>query len=676
MPLPEIGYRAYQSIIIWRERRRFNRGNHNSRENATRPPALQGLFENDTPFYFNRAARDALAHFYIDHFPEEYATTVAVADDLLEHVFSFFGRCFVLEGAIQWQQDPLTKNEWPANFWADVDIRDGQKVGGVKWVWELNRHHHLVTLGKAYFVTSDQRYAREAVEQMMSWISHNPPGLGVNWTSSLELAIRLINWNWTLAFLKDAPELTRDALEQITRSIISQADHISSHLSAYSSANNHLIGEAAGLVIAGLAFPGLPRADRYRQKGLVILYREIERQIYSDGVPAEQAIHYLVFVLDFYLLVWRLCEQNGISIPKGWCDRLSAAVNFIHTIMDEDGHLPEIGDSDDAWVVRLDERPDFNPFLSFLTSGAILLKQPGGGFKSAGWDEKNFWLMGLPEMEAFYSAQPGAVKVPSSQLFREGGYAVMRAPGSRLIFDCGPIGYLSTAAHGHADALSLVGVIDRSLVLAEAGTYAYQEGGEWRKYFRGTSAHNSLVVDGLNQSEILGPFLWGRKAKARLMVWKPGNEFDLAVAELDGYLDLGIVHRRAVIFYKPDCIAIKDRLSGKGMHAFEQLWHFLPGVQVRVEENYVRVHSDGHDYAFLRLDGSDAKMEVIEAQDMPIQGWFSARYGEKEPAPVLRCSARENLPAGLFTAFIPMDVFRGDGWLERKAKLLSLLKDY
>ncbi len=201
-------------------------------------------------------------------------------------------------------------------------------------------------------------------------------------------------------------------LEQITRSIMSQADHISRHLSAYSSANNHLIGEAAGLAVVALAFPRLPMANRYRQTGLVILNREIETQIYSDGVPAEQAMHYLVFILDFYLLLWRLCERNGMSIPKSWYDRFRAASNFISITMDEGGHLPEIGDSDDAWVVRLDERADFNPFQSFLTSEAILLKQPQGGLYSARWDEKNFWLMGLAELEAFYSNQPGEVKTP------------------------------------------------------------------------------------------------------------------------------------------------------------------------------------------------------------------------------------------------------------------------
>lgn len=676
MSMPEIGYRAYQSLITYQERRRFNRENRTSQGHESRSPSLQGLLENDTPYYFSLLARDDLVHFYVERFPEGYATTLAVADDLLEHIITLFGRRFDLEETIHWQRDPLTNHDWPPIFWADVDIRDGRRIGGVKWVWELNRHHHLVTLGKAYFVSGDHRYAQEAVEQMMSWIAHNPPGFGVNWTSALELAIRLINWTWTLAFIKDTPVLTRDALNQITCSIISQADHISRHLSAYSSANNHLIGEAAGLAVVGMAFPRLPKADSCRQLGLVILNREIERQIYSDGVPTEQAVHYLVFILDFYLLVWRLCEQNGISIPKSWYERLEAACDFIHQMLDEDSNIPAIGDNDDATVVRLDENPEFNPFLFLLISGTILLKQPNWGHYSAKWDEKNFWLMGLPGMEAFYSLQPGEGKVQSSRLFQEGGYAVMRSPGSRIVFDFGSLGYLSTAAHGHADALSLTGTINRSVDLVDPGTYAYQEGGKWRQFFRGTSAHNTLVVDGLNQSEMLGTFLWGRKAKARLLVWNSGNEFDLVVAEQDGYKGIGVIHRRIVLFLKPDCIAIKDQLVGDGTHTYEQLWHFFPGVRVQIEGHWVRICGRGMEYAFLQLEDLNASLDIVEGQEFPIQGWFSRQYGQKEPAPVLRYVGQANLPTSFTTTFIPLNVFKGDGWLEIKAKLQSLLKYY
>ncbi len=158
----------------------------------------------------------------------------------------------------------------------------------------------------------------------------------------------------------------------------------------------------------------------------------------------------------------------------------------------------------------------------------------------------------------------------------------------------------------------------------------------------------------------------GERQRRDALFWNSNNELDLAVAEQDGYLDLGIAHRRAVLFYKPDCLVIKDQLSGKGNHVFEQLWHLLPGVLARVEENYIKLQCDGQEYAFLSLDGPTTQMEVIEGQVTPIQGWFSARYGEKVPAPALQYSVRENLPAIITTPFIPVGMITEDRWLEKK----------
>jgi hypothetical protein len=264
----------------------------------------------------------------------------------------------------------------------------------------------------------------------------------------------------------------------------------------------------------------------------------------------------------------------------------------------------------------------------------------------------------------------------SSRLFRTGGYFVMHSPGSRIVFDFGPLGYLSTAAHGHADALSLTGTINRSLDLVDPGTYAYQEGGKWRQFFRGTSAHNSLVVDGLNQSELMGSFLWGRKAKSRLLGLESGSEFDLVVAEHDGYKEINVIHRRMVLFLKPDCIAIKDQLLGHGIHTFEQLWHFLPGVIVNVEGSWVRIQGRRIDYAFLQLGDINASFDVVEGQESPIQGWYSPHYYQKDPAPVLRYFGQANLPASFTTVFIPVELSSGDHWIEKQTKLQSLLNKY
>lgn len=602
------------------------------------------FLERSHPFFFEWRDRELHRQSLGILFPQETKLTLAEATEAIRHRAHLFSWSFQLSEDIDWQQDPRTGGDWPKSFYADIDIRDGQAIGGVRWVWELNRHHHLVMLGKAFFLSGEERYAQEVCTQMRSWIEHNPPGIGVNWTSSLELAIRLINWVWTLALIRRSTSLTPEVFAVISQCVVQQADHIFRHLSVYSSANNHLIGEAAGLAIVGLFFPWLPHGNRWRNRGLEILKHEIGEQVYPDGVPSEQAIHYLAFVLDFNLLVWRLAELNGSTVPQIWYDRLGSACDFISHVMDKKGNVPDIGDSDDAWVVRLDENPDANNYRSILAAASVLLKDPELRAFTLSWDEKNQWLLGN-EGRVAYESLP--VKEPDidSKLFPEGGYAVMRTSGRVLLFDCGPLGYLSTAAHGHADALSLWLSVDGHPILVDSGTYAYQEGGRWRSYFRGTSAHNTIVVDGEDQSEIQGDFLWGRKAEAEILRWESNPQYDLAIAQHDGYSRLGIIHCRAVLYLKPkDCLVIVDKIEGTGHHAIEQLWHFPARTQINFGEGWTSASSEDVTVWFVPQQMSTARPETIHGADEPIQGWVSERYGYREAAPVLRYRAESDAP--------------------------------
>jgi hypothetical protein len=658
MPMEEVKCRLKEWFQVERERLWLGRHSDSSFHSLENVDDVFRRFkrDRDVSFFFTWSDRSRTKDIYSSSFLTERGVSLETAERLLHWEITLFDRCFDLGETMNWSQDPLTGRDWPLSFYADVDIRNGQTVGGVKWVWELNRHHHLVTLGKAYFLSGEEQYAQEVCTHLKIWIERNPPRIGVNWTSPLELAIRLINWVWALAFIRQSTALTPETFGVVLQSVARQAQHISRHLSAYSSANNHLIGEAAGLAVVGLFFPGLPQADQWRNTGLDILEREIEKQIYPDGVPAEQAIHYLAFVLDFNLLVWRLVELTGYAVPKIWYERLEVACEFICHIMDENGHAPAIGDSDDAWVVRLDDRPEANNYCSILATAAVLLERPDFKAKAGRWDEKSHWLLGTPGQETFESLSLDAPKC-NSQAFEEGGYCVMRAPGRVITFDCGPLGYLSIAAHGHADALSLTVSVDGQPILIDPGTYAYQEGGERRDYFRSSAAHNTIVVDGEDQSEMLGTFLWGRKAEAHLLHWETTENYDLAIAEHDGYDKLlGVIHQRTVLFHKPDWLIIADRLKGHGEHSFEQLWHVPAECEVTIEQDpldqkYVSLRVGYKQLIMIPLEMPSAVHPRIQTgEEQPMQGWVSSKYGHVEPGPVVNFSGESQLPIQLVTA--------------------------
>ncbi|MEZ4681924.1 MAG: heparinase II/III-family protein [Caldilineaceae bacterium] len=236
--------------------------------------------------------------------------------------------------------------------------------------------------------------------------------------------------------------------------------------------------------------------------------------------------------------------------------------------------------------------------------------------------------------------------------FAEGGYQILRTAQKIITFDCGPLGYLATAAHGHADALSITLTAHGVPLLVDPGTYAYQEGGEWRQFLRSTAAHNTVVVDGRDQSEMQGTFLWGRKAIAKLIEWRTTPEFDLAIAEHDGYLPSGVTHRRTLLFGKPSCLFVIDELLGEGTHRFEQFWHFPAQAKVQQQEraSLITVANQTMHIVPLFQREYPAQPTLYQGETTPIQGWVSAHYGHIAPAPVLGLRSEQPAPAKLVTA--------------------------
>jgi hypothetical protein len=395
-----------------------------------------------------------------------------------------------------------------------------------------------------------------------------------------------------------------------------------------------------------MAFPWLTNAKQWCETGLTIMERELALQIYPDGVIKEQAVAYLTFVLDFNLIVWQLAQRTGHPVPDIWPERLGSACEFILYLIDKQGNVPAIGDDDDGWVLRLDDQTNANNYRSLLHSAAVILHRPE--FKTGLWDEKSQWLLG-ENGRSTYNAFPVTRHPLTSRHFPNGGYIIMRHADTVITFDCGPLGYLATAAHGHADALSLTMNVDGQPILIDPGTYAYQEGYGWRDYFRSTSAHNTVVVDGRNQSEIQGSFLWGQQAHTTIRHWQTTPEYDFAIAEHDGYSKIGITHRRSVLFLKSSWLMVVDDLLGKGQHHINQLWHLHPNCHITVTTENIKVDINNTPKVFVHV--SEMETAVIIGQQNPPQGWASSHYGHLEPAPVITASSQCYLPQRVMTVF-------------------------
>jgi len=562
----------------------------------------------------------------------------------------------------RWNRDPKTGVEVPLEFGKGIDYRDERIVGDIKYLWELNRHLELVTLAQAWHLTREPRFAEAARCLLLSWLEQCPYPRGPQWTISLESAVRLVNWAcaWHLLGGEDSPLFAAEegqAFRQRWLVAIYQHCHfVSSNLSRHSSANNHLFGELMGLFVATVTWSLWPESSRWRQSAQGELEAEAIKQNGADGINREQAFWYHHEVADMMLLCLLFGQANGVNFSSQFAKRLELMLEFIASIMDAGGHVPMIGDSDDAVIVRFSREPEFCPYRSLLATGAVLFGRGDFKTKAGRFDEKSRWLLGDSASERFHSLLLTA-REPARLGFSEGGYYVLgKDLGTprevKAVVDAGPLGYLSIAAHGHADALAFTLSVAGREVLVDPGTFTYNFQKCWRDYFRGTSAHNTLRVDEEEQSVRGGNFMWFTHAQARCEHFETGAWKDVFQGVHNGYLRLDdpVLHRRRIEFDKKGMtVEVRDTLECGDEHFVEIYWHLSECCVARSSGHCVHVEcADLHMRVECPLE-LDAPTVVVGQDDPPL-GWVSRRFDLKAPSPVIVCKGHIVGDTSLVTA--------------------------
>jgi hypothetical protein len=573
-------------------------------------------------------------------FDEEWKERlVAKADRLVAHRFDLFDRQDELlgdeGGEIDWNHEAKAGKEAPMGFAPSIDYRDYESAGDCKWVWEPNRHHHFVVLARAFRATGDEKYAREIWRQWESWIEQCPYGYGMNWRSPLELGIRLINWCWTLALIgeqsKPGPELEAAIITTACRHIWD----IPRQYSRYSSANNHLIGEAAGVYVGCRFFGGYADAKQKSAEAKAILEREILSQTFADGGTQEQALGYHTFVIWFFLLSGLSGRRSGDEFSRAYWDRLEKMHEFLAVLVKGGDRLPMFGDADDGYVLDLGDRREDAMALTSMAS--VLLERPDLKSIGVAFPESAWWLLG-PSSVAAHKALGKSEEVMAiqSRAFPETGLYLLqsgsqtRKEDTRISvgIDCGPLGFGPIAAHGHADALSVTLRVFGRDILIDPGTYDYFSFAEWRNFFRSTAGHNTIEVDGVDQSEMKGPFLWSHRATCECTRWEPSDDGGIFEGIHYGYQRLpgSVLHRRLVqLEASKGEIVIEDKIEGVGKHDLRSFWHFS-------EE--ARVDDAGGQSVRCAVDELEIEMEwdhpwtctLLRGSESPRGGWVSRGY--------------------------------------------------
>ncbi|HEX8029513.1 MAG TPA: alginate lyase family protein, partial [Vicinamibacterales bacterium] len=522
------------------------------------------------PFFLRPSDRTRWSQAYQQRYPGRHAAIVAAADTVLRHEFDLLGSGPVHLGAtLPWHSDFKTGREWPVQFCKDIEYLELERPSDVKVPWELSRAQHLPLLGQAYWFTGDERYAREFVAEVEDWIARNPLAYGVNWACAMDVALRATNWMWGFYFMGAAQASAGDAFrKKFIRSLYIHGEFVSRNLETSDINGNHYLSDAVGLVFMGVMFGDTADGARWLETGERILTREIEAQIYSDGVDHEASTPYHRLVLELFLTGFLLLEKAGRKVPVSAWQRLERMLDFVAAYTKPNGLVPLVGDADDGRVQKLGTQ-DLNDHRYLLSTCAARFGRGDHKRDAGGFADESFWLLG-PEGSAAFDALPAATESPRSTAFREGGFFVLRSPSSHVFIDCGDVGMRGRGGHGHNDILSFELFMNGANIVTDCGAFVYTASREWRNRFRSTAFHNTIQVDGEEVNRFVEPnALWQLvdDAKPAEVRWSVGPSGDFWQGSHTGYqrLPQPCTPTRAVwIDRLSPVVAIRDAVTGVG----------------------------------------------------------------------------------------------------------------
>ena len=593
-------------------------------------PGSSFLLPHDSP--------ENVARFLRQNCPERVSSVLDIADAACRGEFVLLGQVARYPSDIDWQRDPVTDWRWPLLYidrlkdilWSPACPTDP------KLVWELNRHQHFVALGMAYWLTGSSHYVDTFIAQIQSWMVSDLPQHGINWFSSLEVAVRLIAWTLAFQFFRGSAAFRTQAGGAFLKSLYRQAEFLANHLTVWEAVpNNHLIGETAALALVGAAFPEFRAAAQWREIGLHLLEEQVSAQTYDDGVNKEQATGYHRFVAEFLIAVVALGRRGLLPRISVLEDVLERMLDYVLYVLMPDRTVPMWGDADDGRALGLGQGKSFWDFRPLLSAGAVLFQRGDWRYAADQFDEEAFWLLGgygLAVWERLAARPPDT----TSRAFPDAGIYVMRdawtVDADVAVFRCGPFGLggEGQCAHAHCDLLSLQLWVAGRPLLVDSGTYIYW--GPWRDVFRQTADHNTLMVDRHEQATPHNEFAWREVPGASCLVW----EDKCVVGEMQPLPETW--YQREIYHPETGIWRVIDHLEGDGVHDISWYFHFAPDLAVKwtKKSGCLLVRRDSRSFAVIRHPG--------EVQVQIKSGWHSPYYGHKQANTVIVATWHGEIP--------------------------------
>jgi hypothetical protein len=594
------------------------------------------------PFFLDVRRRDEIVDMFKRRFPDAADEIVRRADRVLRHEFDLLGsgpRVFGPE--LPWHEDFKTGRRWPNQYWRTIEYNELDQPTDVKVPWELSRCQHFTTLGQAYWLTNDEKYAREFVAEISHWLHTNPWAHSVNWACAMDVALRAMSWLWAFYFFGRSATCADPGFRfTLLKALYLHAEFVADNVERADVNGNHYLADGVGLIFLGTFFRDSAGGPQWLRAGRDIVVPEIFNQITEDGVDFEMSTAYHRLVFEGFCTAYVLLRHGGVPVPDEAWQRLARMCEFVQAYLKPDGSIPLIGDADDGRMQQLGTQP-INEHRYMLSTGAVLFER--ADFKASArryWDE-TFWLLGVDSASKF-DALPQTAVSEESRAFPQGGYFVLRSPDAHAIIDCGEVGMRGRGGHGHNDILSFELFLNGMNVVSDCGSYLYTASREWRNRFRSTAFHNVVQVDGEESNRFISPdHLWLMHYDARPVDPRWASADDV-VAFAGGHLGYDRLsspvrtYRTVVLDRRVPRFVVLDRLEGSGIHRLQWRFHLDRHLSVEQVGNDLRLQRAGREVWLLPTD-CDGPIDLAP-------GWVSPSYGVKYETSTVSSTIERQLP--------------------------------
>jgi uncharacterized heparinase superfamily protein len=487
-------------------------------------------------------------------------------------------------------------------------------------LWRYNLHYfdYAYDLGVAQIERADERLYKCLRALVVDWHKSNPVAGTIGW-DSYPTSLRVVNWIKAYHFFEEMISQDTAFRSLFLGSLYAQVSFLENNLE-YHLLNNHIVENGRALLLGGLFFRGAD-AQRWRDRGVGILWQELRRQVCEDGGQFERSPMYHAAVLLVYAEAATVLENCHFEVPRWVTRKIEEMVRHLALMCHPDGEIAFFNDA------ALGMTP---PAQSILKALSIL-----------GYD--NAWDQSKPD--------DGLVPLPDS------GYYLMHCSGQGhyCVFDCGPLGPDYQPGHGHCDTLSYEWSFRGKRVIVDSGVDDYYRQDDWRSYYRSTRAHNTVMVDGQEQSEIWGNFRVGRRAHPLSVDWHTDDRIITVCGGHNGYeyLPGDVLHYRSIALIDSTVLIVFDRILGSKNHHIESFIHFHPELELATKENHIAV--EGHLISFALLPfGSDISSEIHRGSNDPLQGWYAPEFGQRLDNGVVTISWKGELPFEFGYCLLPI----------------------